>query len=122
MSIKMTGTNPDPARTDFQRADRDPGLTRSVEDGPPSDQVSTADLPNKAGSTTLGNIRPFYAEGNVKEIDQVVGDQGAIEPGHSSNSWVIEETDDGIERGADPYRNQGLSGPDSGRDYLDNQG
>ena len=121
MSIKMTGTNPDPNGGAFQRADVDPALTRSVEDGPLVQTSTANDTVGKSGSDTLGNIREFYAADNVEEIDQDPGDQGATAPGHSPNTWVGED-DNGVFRGASPYRNQGLSGPKTDRGYLDNQG
>ena len=105
--FKMTGTDPDPNASDFQRADRDPDLTRAVEDGPP-DQESTAAAPDESGMDTLGSVRPAYAEDNVEEIDQDPGDQGATTPPHSPNSWVGEDDGDGIFRSADPYAQQGL--------------
>jgi hypothetical protein len=122
MSIKMTGTNPDPNGGAFQRADRDPALTRAVEDGPPLGQSVADDGLEPSGSTTLGNIRKNYAEDGVDEIDVTFDNSAAVDPGKSPNSWVGNTTPDGIFRGADPYRQEGLSGPSPDRDYLENQG
>lgn len=74
--------------------------------------------PPKSGSTTLGNIRRFYAEDQVEEIDQTATNPTVDPPPHSPNKWLIEDDADGIPRAADPYRNEGLIG----RDYLNNAG
>jgi hypothetical protein len=123
MGSNMKGTNPDPNGGEFQGADRDPNLTRAIEDGPPTGQEITNDVTTgKSGSTTLGNVREVYAVDKLAELE-VEFDNGDVEPpGHSPNSWVGDTDDEGIFRSADPYRNQGLSGPSPDREYLENQG
>ncbi len=110
-AVKMTGTSPDPAiDSTFQRADRDPGITRAG--NPDPEQESTADLPCASGSTTLGNIRPFYANDNLTEIDQNSAEEDNDEvdpPPNSGNAWVP---------GRDPYAVDGSVD----QDYLKNQG
>lgn len=100
--INMRGTSPDPAvDAVYQGADKDPNITRPG--NPDLEQVSTAELPGKSGSTTLGNIRPFYAEDKVKEIDQDASND-VDPPPTAGNSWEV---------GHDLYANGG-----GGRDYL----
>jgi hypothetical protein len=66
-------------------------------------------LPLKSGSTTLGNIRRFYAENRAEEIDATVGDQGAVVPPHSPVAW---------KPGRDYYKIDGMVS----QDFYKNQG
>lgn len=105
MSIKMTGTSPDPAVDSvFQRADRDPGITRAG--NPDPSQSSTAAQPAKPGFIQ-GNDRPFYANDGVAEHLQVASND-VDPPPNAGNSW---------RSGRDLYAVGG--GVDG---YLDNQG
>ena len=83
---------------------------------PPTTTI--ADDPPKSGSTTLGNIRRFYAADKTEEIEQDATNPGVDPPPHSPNKWLIADDADGIPRAADPYRNNGLHG----RTYLNNAG
>lgn len=99
--IAVSGTN-NPARLN---AYTDPNLTtRNV--------VMTADdvVPPHSGSTTLGNIRPVYANDTAEEIVSNGTFPDEDPPPHAPNSWAIETDDDGFKRSRDPYRNQGMIG------------
>lgn len=109
MSIKMTGTNPDP-NASYQGPYKDPGLTRAGDPDP--NQVSTAAKPDTADK--LGRVTIYDAEGTNQEP----GDQGAVTPPHSPTHWSIEDDAAGIPRSRDYYRNGGMIG----QDFIDNQG
>lgn len=95
----------------------DPNLTlRNVVQTP-----DASDLPPPSGSKTLGGVRPVYATDQNEEIDNTAAatENASVEqPPHSPNSWPIEADGQGIPRGNDPYRTNGVIG----RDYLNNQG
>lgn len=77
--------------------------------------------PPRSGSTTLGDIRNFYAADAKTEIentDAATENVGVTPPPNSPNSWAIEDDADGIPRSRDYYRNDGMHG----QDFLKNQG
>lgn len=71
--------------------------------------------PPRSGSTTLGDIRNFYANDAQVEIENTAA---AIEntnvnpPPNSPNSWPIEDDAAGIPRSRDYYSNEGMHGQD----------
>lgn len=98
----------------------DPYTDRSITKRNVAQEVGfePTDTPKRSGSKTQGNIRRFYAEDRVEEIDQVATNPGVDPPPHSPNSWLIETDDEGISRSRDYYRNNGMIS----QGYLENQG
>jgi hypothetical protein len=84
----------------------------------PTDTPAAPD-PAPTQANALGNVRKFYAEDKVAEIDQTASNPGVDPPPHAANKWEIETTADGITRAKDPYRNDGMI---SQNDSLQNQG
>lgn len=86
----------------------DVGLTKRNVTG----SVAASDLPPESGSTTLGGIRPVYANDKVEDIDNdaaATANANVDPPPHSPNSWQI-GTVDGRKVSRDPYANQGMVG------------
>ena len=99
--IKISTTN-NPARIN---AYTDPKLTtRNV--------VMTADtiVPPKSGSTTLGDIRPVYANDTTTEIENDGPFPEQTPLPQAPNYWPIKTDTAGIPRSRDPYRNGGMIG------------
>jgi hypothetical protein len=65
--------------------------------------------PARSGSRTQGNIRRFYAEDEVEEVDSHDTHPEVDPPAHNPNKWVF---------GRDPYANNGMVG----QEYFNNQG
>jgi hypothetical protein len=104
MGIKMNGTSPDPAiDSTFQRADRDPNITRPITTHDPEQEADDPGIP-LSGSTTLGEVEVY----DIPTVDHEPGDQGAESPPHSgSTTWVPDR---------DRYANEGAVG----QEYLNN--
>lgn len=102
--ITQTGSN-NPARLG---AYTDPALTtRNV-----VETAAASDLPPGSGSTTLGGVRPVYANDQADEIDNTAAETANASvdpPPHSPNSWA-RGTVDGRRVSRDPYANQGMVG------------
>lgn len=90
---------------------RGPYVDQSITTRNPPD-ATLPDDPLRSGAKTLGNIRRFYAEDQVEEVDQDATNPAATPPEHAPMGWAIETTDDGISRSRDPYRNAGMIGQD----------
>ena len=108
-----SGTN----ATEPRNAYVDQSLTkRNIDNG----DVEEAHPP-RSGSTTLGDIRPVYANDAKTEIQNTAAatENANVDPlPNSPNSWAIEDDEQGIPRSRDYYRNEGMHG----QDYLNNQG
>ena len=78
----------------------DQGLTKR-NDSPTPDAI----LPARSGSTTLGEVTIY----DIPTVNHEPGDQGAVVPPHSPNSWTPDRdyyTIDGMP-GQDFFKNQG---------------
>lgn len=101
--VVTRSTTNNPARLN---AYTDPNLTKRNA-VPTAGQTVMPPTPPPSGSTTLGNIRPVYANDKVQEIDQTASNPGVAIPAQAPNSWVP---------GRDPYKNQGMPG----QEFFDN--
>lgn len=82
--------------------------------------AAASDLPAGSGSTTLGGIRPVYANDKETELQNTGAEDanGAVEPpAKSPNSWA-RGTVNGTRVSRDPYANQGMVG----QSFFNNQG
>ncbi len=94
----------------------DPNLTKrnAVE------TAAASDLPPKSSSTTLGGIRPVYANDQDTELDNdaAATANAAVEPPPHAPNKMAGSTRNGQFRSRDPYASDGMVG----QDYLKNQG
>lgn len=84
---------------------------------PPDTDVPVS--PPKTQANDLGNIRRYYSDDKVDEIAQTATNPGVDPAPHSLPKWEIETTGDGISRGKDPYREDGMISQNA---VLKNQG
>lgn len=82
--------------------------------------AAASDLPPGSGSTTLGGIRPVYANDQDTEIDNTAAAtaNAAVDPpAKAPNSWA-RGTVDGVRVSRDPYAQKGMVG----QSFFNNQG
>lgn len=75
--------------------------------------AAASDLPPPAGSTTLGDIRPVYANDkkeSIENVDAAEANAGVAPPPHAPNKMAGARTGDNVFRSRDPYRNGGMTG------------
>lgn len=85
--------------------------TRNAESVAPA-----SNLPAPAGSTTLGSVRPVYANDQDNEIEntEAAAENAGVQPiPHAPNKWGM-QTRNGIRFGRDPYATGGQAS------YLNN--
>lgn len=94
----------------------DPALTKRNAVSTPA----ASDLPPKSGSTTLGGIRPVYANDKNTELQntEAATDNQAVDPPPHAPNKPVGSVRNGQFRARDPYSNDGMPG----QDYLKNQG
>lgn len=86
----------------------DQALTLVAVDSSPAPALN---VPPPSGSTTLGGIRPVYANDQKEDIENTdaASDNAGVTPPPHVNEWTITTDGQGISRSRDPYRNNGVA-------------